>query len=103
MVEEEDSSGGWDGERYAMSASNQPTPILRVTVGTPVYSADDQKLGKVKDVRGSHFQVETGMFQKDYWLGEETVAEAVPEHSVQLNIAKGELDEHKRSDDQLAA
>ena len=86
-----------------MSQSNDPTPILRVTVGVPVYTADDQKLGKVKDVRGSHFQVETGLFQRDYWLGEDTVAQAVPEHSVVLTLDKSELDAHKLSDDQIAA
>jgi hypothetical protein len=86
-----------------MFQANEPTPILRVTVGVPVYSSDDQKLGKVKDIRGSAFQVETGMFQRDYWLGEDTVAEAVPEHSVVLTVGKGELDTHKLSDDQVAA
>jgi hypothetical protein len=86
-----------------MFPSNEPTPILRVTVGVPVYTADDQKLGKVKDIRGSAFQIETGLFQRDFWLSEDTVAEAVPEHSVVLAIDKGELDIHKLSNDELAA
>jgi hypothetical protein len=86
-----------------MAPEQQPAPILRVTVGVPVYSADDQKLGKVKEIREAAFQVETGLFQKDYWLPGETVAEAVPEHSVVLTIPKGELDTHKLSSEPSAA
>ena len=84
-------------------APEQPAPILRVTVGVPVYSADDQKLGKVKEIRGAAFQVETGFFQKDYWLGAEAVAEAVPDHSVVLTFPKGALDVHKLSSEPPAA
>jgi hypothetical protein len=54
----------------------EPEPILRVTVGTPVYAQDGEKIGKVKEVRGQAFQVETGLLQKDCWLPGESVAEA---------------------------
>ena len=37
-----------------------------VTVGTPVYTHDGAKIGKVKEVRGEAFKVETGLFQRDY-------------------------------------
>ncbi len=86
-----------------MAPDSQPAPILRVTVGVPVYSADDQKLGKVKEIRGSAFQVETGLLQKNYWLPGDTVAEAVPEQSVVLTIPKGELESHKSSHEPPAA
>jgi hypothetical protein len=86
-----------------MQPSNEPAPILRVTIGAPVYTADDQKLGKVKATSGTHFQVETGLFQKDYWLSGEVVAEAVPDHSVILSVDKTELDTHKLNDEPMAA
>jgi len=86
-----------------MSQSIEPAPILRVTVGAPIYTADDQKLGKVKAINGNFFQVETGVFHKDYWLSGETVTEAVPDHSVQLGFNKEELDTHKRNDEAVAA
>jgi hypothetical protein len=86
-----------------MTMSDQPSPILRVTVGTPVYSADDQKLGKVKEVRGEHFKIETGLFQRDYWLPGSVIAEAVPEHSVTLHVARPELEAHKVTDEPAAA
>jgi hypothetical protein len=86
-----------------MAISEQPNPILRVTVGTPVYSADDQKLGKVKEVRGEHFKVETGLFQRDYWLPSTVIAEAVPEHSVLLNAPRADLDAYKSTDEPAAA
>jgi len=85
-----------------MSQQSEPAPILRVTVGVPVFTADAQKLGKVKDVRGESFQVETGLFQADYWLAGDIVAEAVPEHSVTLGINKQEVDAHRLSSEQAA-
>ena len=86
-----------------MSQPNEPIPTLRMTVGVPVYSADEQKLGKVKAIQGSAFQVETGLFQKDYWLSGETVVEAVPDQPVMLGIEKSDLDAHKLDDQTLAA
>jgi len=86
-----------------MAISEQPSPILRVTVGTPVYSADDQKLGKVKEVRGEYFKVETGLFSRDYWLPASVITEAVPEHSVLLTISRADLDSYKTTDEPAAA
>ena len=63
---------------------SEPAPILRVTVGTPVYAQDGEKIGTVKEVRGQAFKVETGLLQKDYWLPGESVAEAVPDAALLL-------------------
>lgn len=71
---------------------SEPAPILRVTVGAPIYTQDEKKIGKVKDVRGQAFQVETGMFKKDYWLPSDVIETAVPEEAVILRVGEDELD-----------
>src|SRR5205823_11764885 len=63
-------------------------PFLRVTVGSPIYTADDEKIGKVKEVRDQHFKVETGLLQRDYWLHADCVAQATPDDSVILKIGR---------------
>jgi hypothetical protein len=73
----------------------EPAPMLRVTVDTPVYAQDGEKLGKVKEVRGQAFKIETGLLQRDYWLSGESVAEAVPDAAVTLALDKNEIDAHK--------
>ena len=70
---------------------SEPAPILRVTVGTPVYTHDGAKIGKVKEVRGQAFKVETGVFQRDYWLPGESVAEAAPDMAITLGIDKNQI------------
>lgn len=74
---------------------SEPAPILRVTVGTPIYTQDAAKLGKVKEVRGQAFKVETGMFQRDYWLPAETVKEAAPDVAITLAVNKNEIGDLK--------
>jgi hypothetical protein len=66
-----------------------------VTVGTPVVTADDEKIGSVKEVRPNAFKVDTGLFHRDMWLPAYTVAEAVPEQVVTLTVEKARLPEHK--------
>jgi hypothetical protein len=78
--------------------NEEPAPILRVTVGAPVYTQDERKIGKVKDVRGQAFQVETGMFKRDYWLASEAIGDAAPEQAVILAVDEGELDSYKLDD-----
>jgi len=73
----------------------EPSPILRVTVGSPVYTADDQALGKVKEVRGPAFKVQTGLFQRDYWLRADSVRQAVPDQTVVLVADKAHIDDYK--------
>jgi hypothetical protein len=86
----------WEGRM------SEPAPILRVTIGTPIYTQDEVKLGKVKEVRGQAFKVETGMFQRDYWLPAQTVAEAAPDLAVTLAVDKNQIDAHKIEEPQAA-
>jgi hypothetical protein len=81
---------------------SEPAPILRVTVGTPFFTRDGEKIGKVKEVRGQAFQVETGLLQKDYWLPGGSVAEAVPDAAVTLVADKDQIDTHKIDEPQAA-
>ena len=81
---------------------SEPAPILRVTVGTPVYAQDGPKVGKVKEIRGQAFKIETGLFQRDYWLAAESVASASPDMAVTLGVDKGQIDTHKVSEPQAA-
>jgi hypothetical protein len=74
---------------------SEPAPMLRVTVGTPVYSKDGEKVGKIAEVRGQAFKVETGLLQKDYWLSGASVAEAAPDAAVTLVADKNEIDAQK--------
>jgi hypothetical protein len=81
---------------------SEPAPILRVTVGTPVYAQDGAKIGKVKEVRGQAFKVETGLFQKDYWLAGDSVAKASPDQAVTLGVDKDQVGAHKIATPQAA-
>ena len=78
-----------------MTMNGDPAPILRVTVGSPVFTADDHKIGKVKEKRGDYIKIETGLFQRDYWLPASTIGAAVPDQSVTLTVERGQLDSHK--------
>jgi len=81
---------------------SEPAPILRVTVDTPVYGQEGEKLGKVKEVRGSAFKVETGLFQKDFWLAASSIAEAAPDVAVTLTVPKDQVDSQKIDEPQAA-
>ena len=76
----------------------QINPILRVTTGTPVYEANGSKIGKVGEVRGGAFRVETGLFQRDYWLGAESIDSAVSGDAVMLSVTKNDIGAHKVSE-----
>jgi hypothetical protein len=71
-------------------------------VETPVYTQAGDKIGKVKEVRGQAFKIETGLLQKDYWLAGESVAEAVPDEVVTLAMDKNQIDDHKIDEPQEA-
>lgn len=70
-------------------------PILRVTVGSPIYTSDDQKIGTVKDLRGNAIKVSTPSLQRDFWLTGRIVAEALPDAPVILSVDRAQLDEHR--------
>jgi hypothetical protein len=74
---------------------SEPTPLLRVTVGAPVYARDGAKIGKVKEIRQGAFKVERGLLQPDYWLRGEAVESAVPDEAVTLIPDKDQVDDFK--------
>jgi hypothetical protein len=82
---------------------SEPAPILRVTVGAPIYAQDGAKIGKVKEVRQGAFKVETGLFQPDYWLSGDVVESAFPDDAVTLIAPKGEIDTYKIDEPSQAA
>ena len=47
-----------------------------LTVGRPVFSADNAKLGTVREIRGRSFQVEA-LLRPDYWLTTDTIRSAI--------------------------
>jgi hypothetical protein len=73
----------------------EPTPLLRVTVGAPVFDRDGARIGKVKEIRQGAFKVERGWFQSDYWLRGEAVESAVPDEAVTLIPTKDQVDDFK--------
>jgi len=78
-------------------------PFLRLTVGVPVYTDDEHKLGTVKEIQGRHFKVGTGLLQRDYWLPAECVETAVAGEAVVLPFSKDQLDTYKLADAPEAA
>ena len=80
-----------------MTAAHEPDPILRVTVDTPIYTNDNQKIGKVKELRANAIKVGTPLLQRDYWLMASAVASATPDAIVILAFDRAHLDEHKLS------
>ncbi len=76
-----------------------PSPFLRVTVGSTIVSSDDEKLGKVKEVRAQAFKVDAGFLRRDYWLPDDVVAEAVPDDIVRLTVPKGEIAAHRLAEE----
>ena len=80
-----------------MAIAGEPDPILRVTVGTPIYTNDYHKVGTVKERRADAIKVGTPFLQRDYWLMAETVASASPDNAVVLAFDRAHLDEHKLS------
>ena len=81
-----------------MSVVDRPDPILRVTVGSPIYTDDGQKIGTVKERRGNAFKVGTALWQRDYWLGADAIGVAVPDGPVTLRVDKAHLAEHRLQD-----
>src|SRR4051812_21331451 len=78
-----------------MAEFGQVDPVLRVTVGVPVYTDDAQRLGTVKEIRGRNFKVGTGLFQKDFWLSADPIDTVVAGEPIVLAIPKDRLDPHK--------
>ena len=77
-----------------MAIGRAPEPFLRVTVGSPVYSHDEHKIGVVKEIRRDSLKVSAGLL-RHFWLKADAVAGAIPEVSVILVADKGDLDDYK--------
>jgi hypothetical protein len=85
-----------------MAIDSTPDPLLRVTVGSPIFSRDDQKIGKVEEIRGLRLKVDGGLW-RHFWLDAKAVAEAVPDLSVTLGVDKANLDGFKVKEPPRAA
>ena len=68
--------------------------------GAEVFTSDGDKIGEVREVRGSSFKVNAAM-QPDYWLPTGTVA-TTSGNRVTLTFHKDRLGDYK-SDEPLAA
>ncbi len=64
-----------------------------IPVGCPVYTADEQRLGTVKELQAGCFKVDAPL-QPDYWLSTRDVAAVTLERLV-LSFAKEQLAEFK--------
>ena len=84
-----------------MSIAGEPEPFLRVTVGSPVFTYDERKVGVVKEIRGRAFKVDAG-FWRAFWLGAEQVSRAVPGQSVSLGFRRADLSGHKLREPRVA-
>jgi hypothetical protein len=63
------------------------------TVGAHVITADDDELGKVKEVSGTCFKIDASM-QLDYWLNMDCIASSSGTQ-VRLRIAKDRVGDAK--------
>jgi hypothetical protein len=88
-------------ERRAARGTGVDTPIQvdpfgLVTVGAPVFTRDNQRLGKVGEVRGRSFRVETGFLKRDFWLPASSIESVSEGEPVLLMLAKAAVDDVKR-------
>jgi uncharacterized protein (TIGR02271 family) len=61
--------------------------------GTPVYSRDDEKLGKVRELGDDSFTIEKGFFfPKDFLIRYDDIQD-IQDNGIHLNISKDELSE----------
>src|SRR5687767_6409044 len=73
----------------------QPDPIQKVTVGSPVYTSEGQRIGTVRERRGHLFKVGTPLFHHNFWLPAVAIAEVEPNSPVMLWMDRERVDEHK--------
>jgi hypothetical protein len=86
-----------------MFATSDPDPFLHITIGSPIYTRDYEKLGTVKELRGNTFKVGTPLLQRDFWLDAAVVRSAASDGAVMLVIDKADLGDHKRKEPPAAA
>jgi hypothetical protein len=81
--------------RGAAPAPTRIDPYTLVEVGLAVVTQDDQRVGKVGELRGRHFRVEAPMLQRDFWLPAECVADVHPGEHVLLTTNRSQLEPFK--------
>lgn len=69
-------------------------------VDAEIFTTDGDKIGEVKEVRGSYFKVNAAM-QPDYWLPMSTVTSSTGGR-VMLNFHKDRLGDYKESEPRAA-
>ena len=69
---------------------------ISLPVGADVYTADNDKLGMLKEIRGAFFKVHAGAMQPDYWLAAECATAEPLSGRVRVAFDKGHLKDHKR-------
>ena len=63
------------------------------TIGSEVHTADGDKIGEVKEIRGDQFKVEASM-QPDFWLDTSCIT-TVESGQVRLAFEKDRLGDYK--------
>jgi hypothetical protein len=80
-------------------SSDTSNAYIKVTVGTPVQTLDNQAIGQVAELRGMYFKVKSHWWQRSYWLRLDSVRSAAPNLPVILNVPKVRLEEIKMAED----
>ncbi|MGD9893970.1 MAG: PRC-barrel domain-containing protein [Dehalococcoidia bacterium] len=75
-----------------MTMSGSYTGAMPAT-GTEVYTADGDRLGKVKEVMGDCFKVDASM-RPDYWLARDCITSSSG-NDVRLGFSKSQLGDKK--------
>ena len=81
---------------YDRTLSGSGSTFTTLPTDAPVFTADQQKLGTVRDVRGDRFKVDVSM-QPDYWLPFSCIAAAGAD-GVRLSFIKDKLGDYKLKD-----
>ena len=76
--------------------STRPAVDPVVTPGLDIYTIDNKRLGRVKEMTGTHFKVDA-RFKRDYWLSKTRVV-YVDDRCVGMHFRKDELDLYRMSD-----
>jgi Uncharacterized protein conserved in bacteria (DUF2171) len=64
-----------------------------IPIGAEIFTSDEERIGKVQDVRGGSFKVNAPM-QPDYWLPTRMVSSTAV-NRVMLSFTQDQLGDHK--------
>jgi hypothetical protein len=76
------------------------TTFDEIPIGAEVFTRDNDKLGEVGEVRGSHFKIDAP-FQPDYWLPQTTISSTAG-GVITLTFTRDNLDAFKQSEPRAA-